>query len=66
MHFLFRTLENKLIEKKNPIYCGKSGKISGMYCGKFIARCQKIRGKSGGDNCIVPSRKTRVTLTHMG
>ena len=45
------------------MYCGKSGKVSGMYCGKFIARCQKIRGKSGGD---VASWKTRVTLTHIG
>ena len=29
MHFLFRTLENKL-KKKKTIYCGKSGK-------KFLA-----------------------------
>ena len=68
MHFLFRTLENKLIEKKkkkNPIYHGKSGKVYGIYSGKFIVRCQKIKGKSGGDNCIVPSWKTRFTLLHI-
>ena len=64
MHFLFRTLENKL--KKKIIYCGKSGKVSGMCGGKFIARCQKIRGKSGEHNCIVPSWKTRVTLYTYG
>ena len=64
MHFLFRTLENKF--KKKTIYCGKSGKVSGMCGGKFIARCQKIRGKSGEDNCIVPSWKTRVTLYTYG
>ena len=40
MHFLFRTLENKL--KKKIIYCGKSGKVSGMHCGKFIARWRQL------------------------
>ena len=37
-----------------------------MCGGKFIAHCQKIRGKSGEDNCIVPSWKTRVTLYTYG
>ena len=59
MHFLFRTLENKF--KKKTIYCGKSGKVSGMCGGKFIARCQKIRGKSGED---LPGKR-ELHFTHM-
>ena len=39
------------------MYGGKSGKVCGMYYGKF-----RGRGRSGGDNRIVASWKTRVTV----
>ena len=39
-------------EKVCNVYCGKSGKVSGMHCGKLE--------ESRGDNCIVPLWKTQV------
>ena len=58
MYFLFRTLENKLIEKKNPIYCEKSGKVSGMYGGKFIARCQKL--EESQEETYLPGKRVHL------
>ena len=50
------TLTFSMSQKREGLYCGKSGKVSDMYCGKFIARWRQLY------TCV----SLPLPLTHIG